>query len=396
MDGPIISFDVSKGSSHMRGFLKADSPEGKPARIGHDREGFGKIADLATRIGKKAGKRPAAVLEATGVYSMPIVAYLLSEGYTVYMVSPLESARMRKSEVRPVKNDRIDTTTIARVYYSRTLREFSPQTGKLARLREMASHYRFLVEKGSMERNRFRRCLDAVWPGFDEVLAYDSDVALAVVRRFRHPSRVKKAESVSKGISKCRCGKGGSRDRIAGKVVEYAGTHVSGVDPDSHMVDELVWLAGAVEDTSRDIEELLGRMEGLCSGLPEYEVLKTIPSAGGRLGVRLLAGIGDICRFESAKALVAYAGLDPMVMQSGRQTGEHMHITKKGDAFLRATLYLLVVCICRHHPDSRIAKYVSDKRKGGLSLKAARIAGCNKLARTIYAMLTRGTVYSEG
>ena len=181
---------------------------------------------LATRIGKKAGKRPAAVLEATGVYSMPIVAYLLSEGYTVYMVSPLESARMRKSEVRPVKNDRIDTTTIARVYYSRTLREFSPQTGKLARLREMASHYRFLVEKGSMERNRFRRCLDAVWPGFDEVLAYDSDVALAVVRRFRHPSRVKKAEGVSKAISKCRCGKGGSRD------------------------------------TSRDIEELLGRMEG--------------------------------------------------------------------------------------------------------------------------------------
>ena len=93
--------------------------------------------------------------------------------------------------------------------------------------------------------------------------------------------------------------------------------------------------------------------------------------------------------------MIAYAGLDPMIMQSGKQSGEHMHITKKGNSFLRSTLYLLITCLCRYNPDSKIALYVSKKKNDGLHPKAAKIAGCNKLLRIIYSMLSNGTLYSE-
>ena len=131
-------------------------------------------------------------------------------------------------------------------------------------------------------------------------------------------------------------------------------------------------------------------MEQICLQLPEFEILKSIPSVGDKLSIRLLAEID-----KSSKALIAYAGLDPMIMQSGKQSGEHMHITKKGNSFLRSSLYLLIICLCRYNPDSKIALYVSKKKNDGLHTKAAKIAGCNKLLRTIYAMLSNGTLYSE-
>ncbi len=84
-----------------------------------------------------------------------------------------------------------------------------------------------------------------------------------------------------------------------------------------------------------------------------------------------------------------------MVMKSGKQSGEHMHISKKGNSVLRSSLYLLISCLCLHNPSSKIALYVAKKKKDGLHSKAARTAGCNKLLRIIYSMLSNGMLYSE-
>lgn len=84
-----------------------------------------------------------------------------------------------------------------------------------------------------------------------------------------------------------------------------------------------------------------------------------------------------------------------MVMQSGKQSGEHMRITKKGNAWLRTALYLIVGNICRRCPESKIAKFISKKKNDGFCYKAAKIAGSAKLARIVYSMLSNGTCYSE-
>ncbi len=177
--------------------------------------------------------------------------------------------------------------------------------------------------------------------------------------------------------------------------LNYIKSHNSGVKPDSYMVNELVSLVDRINDTSLTLIKLLTEMEQLCLQLPEFVVIKSIPSIGERLSIRLLAEIGDISKYNSSKALIAYAGLDPMIMQSGKQSGEHMHITKKGNSFLRSSLYLLITCLYRYNPDSKIALYVSKKKNDGLHPKAAKIAGCNKLLRIIYSMLSNGTLYSE-
>ena len=395
MDGPIISFDVSKNSSHMRGFIDVNKPIGKAIKINHDLDGFNSIKELARKIEERTNLKPAVVYEFTGVYALPLLSFFIEDDFKIYQISPLESAKMRKAEVRPVKNDSLDTNTIAKVYYTKELREFSKQDKVYEDLKEMSRHYQFLIYQSNVEKNRYHRCLDAIWPMFDEVIEYDSEIALAIVKKYKHPSNVKTMKGVLSTISECNTGRSGTKENMAMKIFDYVQTHNSGVNKESYMVDELISLVDRINNTSLALEKLLNQMKQICLQLPEFEIIKSIPSVGDKLSIRLLAEIGNISKYSSSKSLIAYAGLDPMIMQSGKQSGEHMHITKKGNSFLRSSLYLLITCLCRYNPDSKIALYVSKKKNDGLHPKAAKIAGCNKLLRIIYSMLSNGTLYSE-
>lgn len=395
MDGPIISFDVSKNSSHMKGFIDVSKPISKAIKINHDLDGYNAVKELARKIEERTNLKPAVVYEFTGVYALPLLTFFIEEGYKIYQISPLESAKMRKAEIRPVKNDSLDTNTIAKVYYTKELREFSKREKAYEDLKEMSRHYQFLICQANAEKNRYHRCLDAVWPMFDQVIQYDSEIALAVIKKYRRPSNVKTVKGILKVLDDCHTGRSGTKEKTAMKIVDYVQTHNSGVNKESYMVDELVSLTNRIQDTSLALNNLLEQMEQLCFSLPEFEIIKSIPSVGDKLSIRLLAEIGNISKYSSSKSLIAYAGLDPMIMQSGKQSGEHMHITKKGNSFLRNSLYLLITCLCIYHPNSSIALYVAKKKNDGLHPKAAKIAGCNKLLRTIYAMLSNGTLYSE-
>ena len=395
MDGPIISFDVSKNSSHMRGFIDVNKPIGKTIKINHDLDGYNAIKELAKLIEERTNLKPAVVYEFTGVYALPLLSFFIEDDFKIYQISPLESAKMRKAEVRPVKNDSLDTNTIAKVYYTKELREFSKQDKVYEDLKEMSRHYQFLIYQSNVEKNRYHRCLDAIWPMFDEIIEYDSEITLTVIKKYRHPSNVKTMKGVLSTISECNTGRSGTKENMAMKIFDYVQTHNSGVNKESYMVDELISLVDRINNTSLALEKLLNQMKQICLQLPEFEIIKSIPSVGDKLSIRLLAEIGDINKYKSSKALIAYAGLDPMIMQSGKQSGEHMHITKKGNSFLRSSLYLLITCLCRHYPKSKIALYVIKKKNDGLHSKAAKIAGCNKLLRTIYAMLSNGMLYSE-
>lgn len=395
MDGPVISFDVSKGESHMRAYEACGKPFGKVAKVRHDSEGYSQIRELYQSLRKKASSEPSVVCEYTGVYALPLLAFFVQENYRIYQISPLESAKMRKAEARPTKNDSLDTGTIAKVYYSKQMNPFSPQGATYDDFREMSRQYQYEVDMSVIEMNRYRRCLDAVWPLFDEIIDYSSENSLDVVSHYGHPSAIRSAKGILSVLGKKKPGRFGTREELAEKIFAYSKTHNSGAANDSYLVDETKEMAERVKESIRRRERMLERMVELASSMPEFTTVQTIPAVADISAVRLLSEIGDIKRFSSSSAFIAYIGLDPMVLQSGKQTGEHLHITKKGNAWLRTTLYLIVGNMCRCSPDSKVAKFVAKKKSDGLCCKAARVAGSAKLARIIYSMLRNGTSYSE-
>jgi transposase len=121
--------------------------------------------------------------------------------------------------------------------------------------------------------------------------------------------------------------------------------------------------------------------------LKEYETVMSMPGVGEILGPRIIAEIGDVRRFHSASALVAYAGLDAPPFQSGNYFAVNRSISKRGSASLRRTGYEIMryLKIAKPDQDNAVYMYMIKKENEGKPLRVAKIAALNKFLHIYYA-----------
>lgn len=119
--------------------------------------------------------------------------------------------------------------------------------------------------------------------------------------------------------------------------------------------------------------------------------LHTIPNVSPIIAASILSEIGDIKRFRNASALVAYAGIDPTVKQSGEFCSTRNHMSKRGSPYLRHAIFLAASC-CSFH-DNHLNDYYKKKRSQGKHHLCAVGAVSHKLTTVIYAVLRDGKPY---
>lgn len=116
---------------------------------------------------------------------------------------------------------------------------------------------------------------------------------------------------------------------------------------------------------------------------------------GAALGPKLIAEIGDVRRFHSGSALVAFAGIDAPPYESGSFVGTQRSISKRGSPVLRKTGYEIMKALKTTKPteDAAVYEFMLKKEAEGKHKKAAKIAGLNKFLRIYYARVME--IYSE-
>jgi transposase len=97
-------------------------------------------------------------------------------------------------------------------------------------------------------------------------------------------------------------------------------------------------LAGQIAYLEAQQKQLDREINAYLDAIPNC--LTTISGIGHVLAAVFLGEIGDIRRFRNAKALVAYAGMDPSVIQSGEFAAKKAHLSKRGSTHLRRAIYL--------------------------------------------------------
>lgn len=128
----------------------------------------------------------------------------------------------------------------------------------------------------------------------------------------------------------------------------------------------------------------------LAETLPEYPVVTQMFGVGPALGPQLLAEIGDVRRFYSKKALVAFAGLDAPANDSGQIVDNHRSMSKVGSAALRRTLFLIMSVYLQQAPDNEpVYRFMDKKRAEGKPFRVYMMASANKFLRIYYATVTR-------
>jgi hypothetical protein len=139
--------------------------------------------------------------------------------------------------------------------------------------------------------------------------------------------------------------------------------------------DEMAFEVGMLLDRCDLLEQQIGSAETHVAGLLDGELarrLQTIPGVGPAITAVLIAEIGDIWRFDDFDQLLAYAGVHPAERSSGRKGANpetSWHMSKAGNAHLRAAAYRLAVVGVTHSPVIR-AHYERKRTVGKSKMNA--------------------------
>lgn len=133
--------------------------------------------------------------------------------------------------------------------------------------------------------------------------------------------------------------------------------------------------------------ELDAELEGMFEGSP----ITTVPRIGPVCAAGILGEIGDIGRFGTASKLVAFAGCDPSVFESGEYEGSKAHLSKRGSPYLR--WYLRPAADRARRFDPVLREYHLKKRSEGKCHRVAISAVVRKLCSIIFAVLRDGKPY---
>jgi transposase len=145
-------------------------------------------------------------------------------------------------------------------------------------------------------------------------------------------------------------------------------------------------LLAVIDDLERQIAPLERELRPLARANPQARLLMSIPGIAEVLGLTLVAEIGDISRFPSARKLVGYSGLTPTIKQSG-QSSRVGRISKAGPNTLRWAAVEAAQSAWRPtNPWNRL--YIETKRRHGKS-NPAKAAVARKVLIATWHVLSR-------
>jgi len=338
------------------------------------------------------------VMEATGVYHLPILHYLLEAGFFVSVISPLKMKKYRTRDIRNVKTDKRDAMNIADygIDYWYRLSKYECQEAVYDELKLLGRQYRSYMEMRIKAVQNLTHLLDHTMPGIKGLLNdwnADSgkDKLSDFVSKFWHFDNIKKFSEhrfVDKYNDWAKKKGYHQSSQKAEKIYFLASNGIPTIASDTPstkmLVDEAIKVLKEINNT---LSTILSRMQELSKTLPEYETVRAMGGVGDLLASKLIAEIGDVRRFHSKNALIAHAGIDVPPYESGQFIGTRRRITKRGSAHLRKVGYEVMRCLktMAEPEDGAVQRFILKKEAEGKPKKVAKIAGLNKFLKIYYA-----------
>lgn len=396
-----VGIDVSKEKSTVCAMRPFGEIVVMPFEINHTDSALSELMRMIKRLDTDSK----VVMEATGIYHLPVASFLRENGLFVSVINPYEMKLYRAQDLRKVKTDKRDSMTIANYGIDKwfDLREFTPQEDVYAELRLLGRQYRFFMESRIEHLLNLTHLLDYTMPGVkacfggwsessgkdklcdfvEEHWHYDNITRRSEKKFVEHYQKWTKKKGYQFSETKALQIYSLAKDGIP---------TISSNAPSTKML--LLEAVKALREVNSALFAILTRMKELAKTLPEYPVVRAMGGVGDVLAVKLIAEIGDVRKFKSGKALIAYAGIDPPPYESGKFIGTERHISKRGSTTLRKIGYEVMRCVKSNggNRDTAVYDFMLKKEDEGKAKKVAKIAALNKFLRIYYARVME--VYS--
>lgn len=403
---PVVGIDVAKGESQAQIFLDRNKLYRKVFRFSHTTNDLEWLHEKLQEVEKESGCRPAIILEATGHYHYPIVEWAEEKKYVLYILNPLLAQRAKKTRLRKVKTDKMDAIHLGELYYKEEFAPYQKQEAHWVHLRHLTRQHEAMTDMYVQTKLQFQAILHQVFPTYEGVFGdLYSTVSLETLATYSTPEEVKKAgvdklaACIEMKIVRSRSQKWIREKAFCMMAAAEKSPFQKGLH-ESYVLSLRMFITLLLQ-YQEHLSTLEKQIDALAEERKEYDLLRSIPGVGNKIAATILAEIGEIARFDHAKKLVAFVGVDPSVTSSGKFTASTNRITKRGSKRLRRALYQAVQCGVRKRKmcplkssvNPRIREYYDLKKGEGKPHKQVVIACVNKLIRWIYCILTRSEPY---
>lgn len=377
----IIGIDIGK-YRHQAAFLD-NSGKALCASLPFENtdEGFSLFFKTMESIGDTA---PIVGMEATGHYWLNLYSALLARDIETHVINPIQTDAMRRMNIRKTKTDSVDCYYVAKVIQGGDYSDVVVQVGDIAELRQLCRYRYGLVDSVSALKNQITGILDRIFPEYHTLF---SDIfgttSIELLKRYTTPEALLKvsAKRLTELLAKYSRGALGENKAI---VLHAACSRTIGMgNQNPAFIFQLRQQIELIEFTQTQIEEIETHMKECYSQFPCY--LHTIKGVGDISAAVIFSEIGDISNFENPKKLVAFAGIDPSIHQSGNFTASSSKMSKRGSPYLRRALWNAAEGASRSNPV--IAEFYDRKRKEGKDHMTAVGACTRKLCYIVFAIL---------
>ena len=335
------------------------------------------------------------LMESTGHYHYPVVKKFEDEGMPVCLVNPYQMKKYGDTELRRAKTDKKDALKIATYALEKSyqLTPHSPMDEKYENLRLLSRQYCERMHVLTQNKVHLINLLDETMPGIGNIMSLrtrdpDNSLAMLFIRKYGSFDRIcamgkaRFIDSYTRLVKKSNAKS--PKDGLA--IYELARDSITTHGDNEYTIMAQNQCLDIVIMAQKATDEIIVQMELIAQTIPEYKVLRSMRGVGERLGPLILAEIGDVRRFHSAKALNAYAGNDAPPYQSGNFESHNRHISKRGNAALRKYCYEVMQALKLLRPqDDPVYLFLVKKEQEGKPFNVAKMAAVNKFLRIYYA-----------
>ena len=387
-----VGIDVSKGKSTiavMRPFGEVVLSPFEVSHTGRD------LDDLVRKLKSLPGETRA-VMEHTGYYHAAVALALQKAGIYVSAVNAMLAHDYGNNSLRRAKTDKKDAVKLANYALDHwlSLPRYLPEENTRFMLKTSYRQYEQISKMRTMQKNNLISLLDITFPDANKLFsspprADGSEKWVDFVEQFWHRDCVSgmSEKAFTRNYEKwCRRKGYNFSQNKAHEIYTISGERVSVILKNESTKLLIQQAVAQLQASSSAMAAIRQQMQNLAATLPEYPVVMGMYGVGPTLGPQLMAEIGDVRRFHSKAALVAFAGIDAPPYQSGNIDIRSRSISKRGSGKLRRTLFLVMSVILQNSPEGEfIYTFMDKKRAEGKPYKVYMMASANKFLRRYYA-----------
>ena len=325
------------------------------------------------------------LFESTAHYSMNLELELIDQGYSFMKMNGLIIKQFFKAQtLRKTKTDKADAFALTQYLMANTYKPNSNRLYHIYSLKSLCRTRDRLVRERSKFKIYITNELDKTFPEAKKF--FDNKISITllyILEKYKNKNKIalmKDYDSIRKvSAANFSFTRFLQLKQLAKESIGHP-TETSDFLIQSY-IKSIYCLNEQIDSIEKQIIESVRKLDTHLLSIPGIAEI----SAGS-----IIAEFGDIKNFESPEKMLAFAGLEPSIRQSGTLSTEG-HMVKHGSGYLRNTIMRVVNSLVMH--DQVFNDYYNKKRDEGKHHLVAQSHVAKKLIRIIYTLETKGIDY---